>query len=92
MFGSEICTGQEHWIDQPRNKKDDDINFRRNVLFQNEEILENGRSYYVNEVILAGLKLACIRCRSEVEDHFSKILLSILSVKFSCMNHLTSCY
>ena len=65
---------QLHWIDHPENKKDDDINFRKNILFHNEEIVEHGRNYYSNEVILAGLKRECIRCRGDVEDHFSKHL------------------
>ena len=66
---------QSHWIDHPDNMTDEDIIFRRHIIFHNGELVKHGRNYHFSEVILAGLKRACMRCRSDVEEHFLKHLV-----------------
>jgi hypothetical protein len=67
---------QEHWldVDHPDNFVVGDIDVKKNILFHNGHLLENGRQYCTKRVKCAGLKLVCVQCREDVREHFSKHL------------------
>ena len=65
---------QEHCLDHPDNFVVGDIDVKKNILFHNGHLLENGRQYCTKRVKCAGLKLVCVQCREDVREHFSKHL------------------
>ena len=80
---------QEHWLDHPDNFEVGDIDVKKNILFHNGHLLENGRQYCTKKVKCAGLKLICVQCREDVREHFSKHLTPHSQCKI-CVHELLS--
>ena len=69
-FIREAVDCDEHHIEHPENFQHGDIVIEKNVLYHNRQLLKGGRNYRREEIVLAGLKCKCNKCRKKILDHF----------------------
>ena len=62
---------QNHWVGHPKNfDVVEDIVVEKNMFFHNNQLVEQPRSYKVEEIRFSNIKKSCLLCRGDVYDHF----------------------
>ena len=71
MFCKRPCFLYRPLINHPKNfGETEDISVDKNVFENKLELVYDPRSHSVGKINFAGIKITCVICRSNVENHF----------------------